>query len=213
MNYFVLTCYNAGVNKTRLEYFAQFAGIATTVIEWAALLIYYLQVPLYFGGQYPISYFATLPQTKIVFSVCYTVAAICFWIFVRHHVSKHYRVPIKIFGISMALLIGVALFPFDPNNAFSNAVHSILAYGSGLTFLAGVVVMAVHADDRFFTRVSMIAAVLSTGLTIAFAAIPPGSDLLFAFEAGSWLVWQVWTIWVTYYIYRNKPNTDSAPQK
>jgi hypothetical protein len=42
--------YNRYVIKNRIESFAKYAGIATVCAEWLALLLYYLQMPAYFGG-------------------------------------------------------------------------------------------------------------------------------------------------------------------
>lgn len=52
------------VTKKHFESFAKYAGIAAVSVEWFALLLYYIQMPSYFDGKYPISYFAALPQTK-----------------------------------------------------------------------------------------------------------------------------------------------------
>lgn len=74
--------------SVRLEQIARYAGIATTGIEWSALLLYYLKQPVYFGSQYPISYYATLPETRWIFTGCYVFAAVCFWIFARYYLIK-----------------------------------------------------------------------------------------------------------------------------
>jgi hypothetical protein len=198
-------CYNAYVAKP-LESFAKYAGIATVCIEWSALLIYYLTVPSYFGGKYPISYYASLPQTHLVFSVCYTLAALSFWIFTKHHLTKHYRTPLKIFGWSMILFAGMALFPYDPNSLISTIVHSALAYSMGIAFLVGMYLLAKSADDRHLLKVTVMAIILNTILTLAFVVAPKDSNLIFFFEAGSWFVCQLWIVWISYYIYQKSKN-------
>ena len=66
--------YNEIMIKPHIESFAKYAGVATVGIEWFALLFYYLKAPAYFNGKYMVSYFATLDKTRLVFSICYTLA-------------------------------------------------------------------------------------------------------------------------------------------
>jgi hypothetical protein len=120
------------VIKSRIESFAKYAGIATVGVEWSALVLYYLRMPGYFGGQYPISYFATLPQTHVIFATCYVLAAICCWIFTKHHLGKHFRVPTNVFGVSLGLFAAMALFPVDFDNSLIFTVHSMFAYGEAV---------------------------------------------------------------------------------
>ena len=189
--------------KNRLESFAKYAGIATVCVEWLALLLYYLQMPSYFGGKYPISYFATVPETRLVFNICYTLAGLCFWIFIRHHLHKYYRAPIKIFAWSMLLFVGLALIPFNPANTASNIIHSTLGWSSAFLFALGMYVMARNSQNKYVHRSSLIAVIMSTILIVAFALSPKDSHFLFAFEAGSWLVWQIWILWISYYSYKH----------
>lgn len=189
---------------SRLESFAKYAGLATVAVEWSALIIYYLKMPLYFGGKYPISYFATLPETKWAFSICYVVAALCFWIFAKHHLAKYYRIPLKIFGISMILFAVTGLFPYNPNDTTSIVTHSVLALSSGLLFLTGMYLLAKNANDKILSRITLLAIVLSFGLTVAFLLSPSDSILIFTFEAGSWLILQLWMIWISFYTHRRK---------
>ncbi len=189
--------------RNRIESFAKYAGIATVSVEWLALLLYYLQMPAYFGGQYPISYFATLPQTKLVFTICYTLAGLFFWIFIRHHLHKYYRAPITLFTWSMILFITLAIVPFNPNNSFSHNLHSVFGYSSSVFFAVGMYIMARNANNKLVYRITLTALMMSTLLLFAFAIAPKDSHLIFAFESGSWLVWQVWTLWISYYSYKN----------
>jgi hypothetical protein len=191
------------VIKNRIESFAKYAGIATVSVEWLALLLYYLQMPSYFGGKYPISYYATLPQTQLIFNICYTLAGIFFWIFIRHHLHRLYGAPIKIFALSMILFVCLAVVPFNPDNPISNNLHSILGWSSALFFIAGMYTLAKNAKNKMIYRVSMIAILVSTMLILAFRFFPKDSNLIFTFEAGSWLVWQIWTLWISYYSYRH----------
>jgi hypothetical protein len=186
------------VIKSRIESFAKYAGIATVGVEWSALVLYYLRMPGYFGGQYPISYFATLPQTHVIFATCYVLAAICCWIFTKHHLGKHFRVPTNVFGVSLGLFAAMALFPVDFDNSLIFTVHSMFAYTGALLYVVGMYLMARRSQDRVLSRVTMTAIILSTALTAAFTVSPHGSRFIFAFEAGSWLMLQLWMIWVTF---------------
>jgi hypothetical protein len=189
--------------KHRVESFAKYAGIATVSTEWLALLLYYIQMPAYFGGKYPISYFATLPQTRPIFNICYTLAGLFFWIFIRHHLHKFYRAPIKIFGLSMILFVGLAVTPFNPDNHLSNLIHSTLGWSSSLFFTVGMYLLARNANNKSVYRATMIAIIVSLVLIVAFANVSKDSHLIFAFESGSWLVWQIWVLWISYYSYKN----------
>lgn len=191
-------------SESRLEFFAKYAGLATVAIEWSALLIYYLQMPLYFGGKYPISYYATLPETKWVFSGCYALAALCCWIFTKHHLAKYYLVPIRIFGISLVLFAATGLLPYDPQNSVSQIVHTATATSSGLLFLFGMFLLAKHAKDAVLFSVTLATIVLSFALTVAFVLSPRDSQLVFTFEAASWLMLQLWMIWISFYIHKHK---------
>lgn len=192
------------MTTARIESFAKYAGLATVGVEWSALLIYYLKMPVYFGGKYPISYFATLPETKWTFSICYILAAIFWWTFAKHHLAKYYRLPLKIFGISLILFAATGLFPYNPNNAISALTHSVLALSSGLLFVVGMYLLARHANDKVLFRVTLAAIVLSLILTIAFLLSPADSNMIFIFEAGSWLALQLWTVWISFYVNKRK---------
>jgi len=192
------------MTKNRIESFAAYAGIATVIVEWIALLLYYLQQPAYFGGRYPISYFATLPQTKLIFTLCYVLAGLFFWIFVRHHLNKFYPVPLKTIGLSMLLFVLLAIVPFHPANPFSDFIHNVLGWSSAILFAVGLYIMARNSHDKHMHRASIIAVIISLILISAFAQSPKDSNFIFAFEAGSWLVWQIWIFWISYYTYKHK---------
>src|SRR6185369_13271573 len=113
--------------KKYIESFARYGGLAAVCFEWLSVLIFYVREPADFGGQHPISYFATLPQTRLVFSVCYTLAALSFWVFVKWHLSKHYLTSTTLFAWSMLVFAAVAIVPFHPDNPASSAIHSLLA--------------------------------------------------------------------------------------
>jgi hypothetical protein len=187
--------------KKHIESFAKYAGIATVAIEWSALLSYYLRLPQYWGGKYPISYYATLDQTKLTFTISYILAGIFFWIFVRHHLTRYYNVPLKLFGLSMILFVGLALFPYHPNNIGNSIIHGILGYSSAITFLIASYMTGRNASKQIH-RVSLIGAIFSIFFILAFAAAPKDSHFIFTFEALGWLIWQLWILLITYHTLR-----------
>jgi len=189
----------------RIESFAKYAGFATVGVEWLALLFYYIKMPAFFGGSYPISYFASFPQTRFVFNICYTLAGIFFWIFVRHHLHKYYRAPVRIFTLSMILFVGLAIVPFDPKNSISSLIHDTLGWSSGILFTISMYVIGKNSHNKLIHRVSLIAIVLSVFFITAFATAPKDSHLIFAFEAGSWLIWQIWVLWISFYSLKHAP--------
>lgn len=203
--------------KINLEAVAKYAGLVTVAVEWSALLIYYLKMPLQFGGQHPISYFATIPETRWAFTICYLLAAISFWIFVRHYLAKYYRIPLKVFGVSLFFFACVGLFPYNPTDPVSATVHTIFALLSGLLFVIGMFLIAMRTKDKLLANITTASYLASTVLTAAFLLIPKDSNLVFSLEAGSWLVLQLWTIWLTFYVRKHRASpwqgqaTDRAP--
>jgi len=191
-------------SQARLESFAKYAGLATVAAEWSALLIYYLRAPSYFDGRHPISFFATLNETRWAFIACYVLAAIFYWIFTRHHLARYYRMPLKIFGISLALFAATGIFPYDPQNTVSFVIHTSMALSSSFLFAVGMYIFAKHAHDKLLSNVTLTAVVLSIGLLVAFMVSPAESHFILAFEVGSWFVIQLWVIWVSFYAHRRK---------
>lgn len=187
------------VTKKRIDSIAKYAGIATVSVEWFALLLFYLRMPSYFGGRYPLSYFATFPQTKLAFTICYTLAAFFFWIYVKYHLHKYYQAPLNIFAWSMLLFVCVAVIPFNPDNAASSIVHGSLAWSAAMLFTLGTFILARNSNNKSVFRASLFTILLSIILIVAYAISPKDSRLIFAFEAGSWFVWQIWTLWISYY--------------
>lgn len=170
--------------------------------EWLALTLYYLRAPVYFSGEYPVSYFATLPETRIIFSICYLGAAVCFWIFVNHHLKNHYKTPLKIFAYSMVTFAAVALIPYNPDSALSLLVHNVLVQSSFVAFWLGMFLLGKHSQDRRFKIISYAATLLSFGLMLGFVLVPEASRLTLFFELSSWLVCQLWIIWLSIRAYK-----------
>ncbi len=183
-----------------------YGGIAATGLEWLALLFFYFREPQFFTGEHPLSYFATLPETKIVFSLCYLGAAISFWIFANHHLRDVYHTPIKVFAFSMFAFAGLALYPYDPTSSTSTTFHIILAQTTFGSFLAGMALMARYSEDARFKKMTYIAVILSTALLIALIFQPAASRFVLLLEAGAWFMFQLWTIWISRHAYVKMQN-------
>ena len=187
--------------RKHIKLFAAYGGVTATALEWFALLFFYLQEPQLFTGEHPLSYFATLPETKAVFSICYLGAAISFWIFANHHLRTLYYIPIKVFAFSMFAFACLALYPYNPGNAVSNTMHIVLAQASFASFLLGMALMARHAYDIRFKVVTYIAVAISAVLLTALIFQPHTSRLILILEVGAWFMFQVWTIWISRHAY------------
>lgn len=194
-------CYNPGMKEKHVGQFAIYGGITATALEWLALLFFYLREPQFFTGQHALSYFATLPETRIVFSLCYLGAAVSFWLFASYHLKNFYRTPVRVFALSMLAFAGLALYPYEPSSTISAVIHTIFAQSSFGLFLLGMVLMAWHSDDARFKVVTYVAIALSAILLIAYLFQPDTSRLLLVFEVGAWLMFQLWTIWISRHAY------------
>ena len=188
--------------KKYLDPFARYGGIVTICLEWLAVLIFYILRPAEFSGEHTISYFASLPETRIVFSVCLTVAATSFWIFTTFHLPKYYAVPTRLFALSMLGYGVMALTPYNPDDATSDLIHSILALSFGLTFLAGIYLMGKNSKDSAVRLVSYLTAVLSGLVLFIFIVTPKGSQFVLLLEAISAFIGQAWVIWISFHSFK-----------
>lgn len=185
----------------KLESYAKYGGVAAVCFEWLAVLFFYLLQPSAFKGEHPISYFASLPQTRLIFSVCFCLAALSFWIFTQYHLKKYYKVPVKLFTLSMLGFAALALVPFDPTSSMSTAIHGVLAQLFSLTFLIGMF-LTTRSNDSSFRRTSIALAVIGILFLFSFLGLPKDSSLILIFEAAAGLTCQLWILWMTWHSYR-----------
>lgn len=185
--------------KKYIEPFAKYAGLVTICFEWLAVILFYLIRPADFNGSSPISNFASFPETRIIFSVCLTIAATSFWVFTRFHLPKYYVVPVRLFAVSMLGYALMALLPYDPSNSFSDTVHRILAMFFSLTFLAGIYLMGKHNKNSRVRPISYWVVALSALVLFVFLATPKDSPFLLLFEAVSAFIGQLWIIWISFH--------------
>ncbi len=188
--------------KKHIESYAKYAGIATICFEWLAVAMFFVLRPDYFNGRYPISDFASLPETRIIFSVCLTVAAASFWIFTQYHLPKYYRVPVRIFTASMLGYAILALTPFDPASSTSDTIHRILALFFSVTFMVGIYLMGKHNKDLGLRTISYTVVGLSTLILFAFLATPRGNQFVLLLEALSAFIGQLWVIWISFHSFK-----------
>lgn len=196
------------VMHASIQAFSKFGGVIAVAFEWLALLIYFLRYPSYFGSQYPISYYATLPGTRIAFSVCYLLAAASFYLFIQYHLRNYFPTPTRTFVISMVCFVGTALIPYNPSNFISTATHVALSILTFITFILGIFLMA-RGGDELTKSVSIAAGIASGTLLASFMLAPKESHSIFALEAGSWFVCQLWILWISYRAFRLASNPSS----
>lgn len=190
--------------KRYVDSFARYGGIVAICFEWLAIVLFFILRPSDFTGEHPISYFASLPETRIVFSTCLFVAATSFWIFTRYHLHKHYNVPVALFAASMLGYAALALVPFDPDNGVSDIIHKILALSFSLTFLGGIYLMGKRSPDRQVRTISYLTVTFSGLLLLLFFVTPQDSQLILLLEAISAFIGQLWVIWITFHSFKAK---------
>jgi hypothetical protein len=134
--------------KKHIESFARYGGIVAVLIEWLSVAGFYISNPSNFSGQHPLSYFATVPQTRIIFSLCYTLAALSFWVFVKFHLDRFYVAPVKTFTFSMLGFAAVAIVPFSFDDPLTSTIHNLLALSFTLSFIMGMLLMAKYNPGR-----------------------------------------------------------------
>ncbi len=189
--------------KTKpIEKFAAYGGIVAVCFEWLAVLSFYIRKPSDFDGSHPLSYFATLPQTKLIFTLCYLVAALSFWIFARYHLSKHYQTPTKVFALAMIGFAAVAILPYNPDSSVSYALHAFAAFTFSASFIGAIFIMTKRNDDKVLKRVSLPIVLVSGVLTILIVAYKD-LPLILVFEVIAGLACQVWTLWINYLTLRS----------
>ncbi len=194
----------------QIESFARYGALTAVAIEWLSLLGFYISNPANFNGQYPLSYFATIPQTRLIFSICYALAALSFWIFVKYHLNRHFQTPTKMFALSMLGFAAVAIIPFSFDDPLTLTIHNLAALFFSVTFIAGMYLMSRSNSDSQVKLVSGAMAALSTILLVFFMFSPKDSHLILLFEAGSGLVCQLWMIWISFHAFKKSHGTVSA---
>lgn len=181
------------------DQFARFAGIVGVGFEWLALASFFVMHPELFDGRHPISYFASLPDTRWIFSVCYVLAAGCFVAFFHAARTKlQFRLPERLFGVSLASFVLLAIWPYQPTQLVSNSVHLLLFFLTATTFMVGMWRTHAPRSERSFNQISRSLAVTAAVVFVVFigsgfAGLP---QVTLPLEAGWWLVLQVWVIWV-----------------
>lgn len=183
---------------------AQYFGILGVMFEWTALAAFYIIAPGYFDGRHPISFFATLPQTRIIFAACYILAAVSFWIFFKYHVSRYFETPLGVIFISLVCFVAVALLPYHPANDISNFAHALFFLVSSVTFMH-MMQRITSSLPRSMLRTNLGGLVLISVISfIAFLSFND-SSLTLVLEAGWWLVLQVWILVLSFAGFSKQP--------
>ncbi|MDB5178836.1 MAG: hypothetical protein JWN01_779 [Patescibacteria group bacterium] len=180
-----------------MDAYAKYSGLVAVMFEWLALALFFILQPAYFDGKHPISYFATLPQTRYIFAACYAMAALNLWIFFRFHVGKHDKNSVKIFTLSLVSFVAIAIIPYAPENPVSAVVHNSMFLVSSIAFMLGMFLVSKNITGSIFRNASMTLVALSTVAFLAYLTLRD-SSLTLALETGWWLILQIWIFWVSY---------------
>lgn len=202
---------NKKMSKALIHRYAKFSGMVGVSFEWLALATFFILQPSSFDGRHPISFFATLPQTRIYFEIFYTVAAINFWVFFRLHLGGHYRRPMKVLAVSLVTFAATALWPYYPANSISTFVHISLFLTSSVTFMYVMYVVSKSDIDGIFRAISTGLVALSVVVFLAYVVLTQDgrSSLTMPLEAGWWLILQIWVIWISCHSYRDKKPVEN----
>lgn len=187
--------------KWNIESVAFFGGLTAILFEWLAVLFFYFTSPSEFIHAYALSYYATVPETKLIFATCLSFAAFSFWIFVKWHLAKYYTTPVNVFTFSMIAYLAIALVPFDPNHSVNNVLHSSFAFFFTVSFMIGMYLMAKYNSDRELKTFSFPIIVVSSMLFVTMSMLQSLVGFLY-FEVAIGICCHVWIVGVTYQSYK-----------
>ncbi len=175
---------------------ARYGGVATIVIDWCALAIFYAIYPERMQMRYTVSSFALLPETNVLFSVFFLFAAISFWIFVQFYLAQHLKTPKKIFGISMFGLLITLVAVAMPHSPWYPILHIVGIWTFAVFFLVAIMIMD-RANVRVdFRRVTRVTAACSIVLLVVLYLLRP-LHITLIFELAIAVICHFWILWVT----------------
>jgi hypothetical protein len=182
----------------RLAELSRYGGLVAVALEWIAVAFFHLRTNQGLHGGRPISYFSTLPETRLVFSLCFALAATSFWIFVIGHLRNHFDTPTTFFTFAALGLLGVALVPYHPESHASNLVHVSIAYVMTLGFLFGIYSLAKSNNDKLLRKNSAVLVILGAVIATAMGFLPRNLAWV-VLQIVLGLIIQLWIIWITFY--------------
>ncbi len=182
----------------RLVEFSRYGGILAIILEWFAVLFFHVRTNEGLKGNQPISYYSTLPETRLVFSLCFGLAAASFWIFVVGHLRNKLTTPTRLFSFAALGLLGIALIPYHPKNQVSNLLHISIAYLMTLGFLFGIYGLAKRNKDKILRKNSIMLVALGAILAAAMSVLPRSITWVVMQILLGMLI-QIWIIWITFY--------------
>ncbi len=186
--------------KSLIEKFAVFGGFIAVLFEWSAILLFYFRAPIYFNGSYPLSFFSTLPETRAIYMVCYLIAPLSFFIFVKWHLSKHYKTPVTVFFLSMASFATLAVTTYEPSNEFNKLIHDSIARFFAITFLSGVYLLYKKNKDSNLKKISIFIIAVTAILSFLVRELEKTPYVLML-EIVAGLLCQYWTLLISYKAY------------
>ena len=173
-----------------LESIARYGALAAACVEWSSWLLFYVLRPHEFIATHPISYFATQPNTRVVFTIAYLVAPFCFWVYIKLHLKQ----AVPMFTVSMLGFAAVAIIPYHPENAISGTAHIGAFLLTSTTFLIGMFQVAAAAKDKLLQY--CLLAIFGLSL-VAYAGLllsRGNGPVILYWELGWWVTCQFWMV-------------------
>ena len=183
--------------RKKIVTIARYGGVATIVIDWSVLVIFYSIYPERMQLRYTVSSFALLPETNVLFSVFFLFAVIAFWIFVQFYLSQHYKTPKKVFGLSMLGIILALIAVAIPHSPWYPLLHIVGSWTFALGFLLAITLMDRDNTQKQFRRVTRIVAVASAATLVLLFLLRP-LHITLIFELAIAVICHFWILWVTF---------------
>lgn len=144
-----------------------------------------------------------MPATHFIFTLCLSIAAVSFWLFIKWQVKKYFKTPINLFSISMFCYFALAVIPFIPDDALSYNLHNLLTFGFTSTFILSMYYMGIKNQDKKLKMYSFLTAVPATLLYIILATIS-SQKYFFPIEAGIGFLCQIWSLAINFHLYKRQ---------
>lgn len=187
--------------------FARYGAVLATGLEWLSWAWFYALRPDDWALSRPISYFATVPDTRWIFMALYVAAALSFWIFSRAHVVGISRAAHRSFGISMAAFAAVAAIPYNPDEPLSAGLHMTAFAITAVAFNTGMLLVALALHPPRW-RWGLLGLTALSVLALCGVGFFPDGPYVLVFELGWWIPCQVWMIAMSVYVWRSRRTTS-----
>lgn len=177
--------------------FLAYTGYLTVGLVWIALIGFFLLDTSFFLQFRPLSYFATRPNTRSMYTASFVMAAIFLWVFMTFWVRRFLRVPVGLFTISCVAFIGVAAIPFHPEDIRNLVQHENITTLFAAALILGIFFVGYLNKNAALKKLSYLCA--GVGFVASFIVWQSdGSSKLIVFlEIFNALLAQTWIIWLS----------------